>query len=96
MSKTSGNTGWVTMDERIDVLWEDGLPVRVSVRLQDGESLDDGLLEEFLDAKCSACLEYREHVALVGDAGHWEAGETGEMVRSLEIVGDAISESVGG
>lgn len=87
MAKSTGNTGWNdTNDSRVSVLWEDGLPVRVSVTLEENTTMDDGWLEGHLDQACANCLDHREHVCLVGNAGHWEQGEgEGEMVRRLEI-----------
>jgi len=70
-----------TSDNRVEVCWEGFTPVAVSVTLAEGDSIDDGWLEEFLSAEC------RCKVALAGDAGHWEAGEAdGECVRNLEVV----------
>lgn len=78
--------GWhpTSEDDRVVVLSEGSLPVRVSVTLAEGESMDNGWLEELLERECASALTYGQHLEL----GVWDAGEAdGEQVATLRIVG---------
>lgn len=79
-------SGWVTVkeygdDTTLEVLFEAGLPVRASVRLQEG----DGFAEDDM------LLDIREYCGVPVKISCWEAGEAeNEQVAFLEIAGEKL------